>query len=701
MAEDLNLKTIDTVDTRPFKKLVMTIGELPTSFVESMTYYELLAWFTNYLETVIIPTVNNNGEAVEELQGKFIELNTAFNLLKNYVDTYFDNLDVQEEINNKLDQMAEDGVLQEIITTYIQANVAWTFDSVADMIQSTNLINGSYARTLGYYSVNDGGGSLYKITNTVSNTEYQETLDSNLYATLIVEDNILNVKSIGVKSDPAFDNTTKLNTALSYSNKYAIYFPTGLYMTSYLNRLTPNTDITIYGDNARIKLLDNVITADSQRLFSFYCADNIDITIEMYGLNIDMNYTHNQSVIISSGDVWALQHCHAIFVNGSADSNIDVIFHDIIFNDLIADGINLGGSASDIINKAIINNIISKNRTAKRSDVCITADFDSLVCSDMILDKFEIEVNSTRNNVRRSVLLNNLDLKDTLDLDIGNNDGGNVLYASNIRVDNYFNIDVEKATFSNCIFTLSNFIRINGNKIQFINCDFYTKNNSEFTTYSATAVNYIYMTTGDTDLRFKDCNIQYNNSVLTTGADTNAYFVEVRNTVSKIEFENCKINISSTLLIYRGGETTINNCIINTENTYTPVFCLFGSNTSNVTCNLYLHNNKTSGNTPLFQPPISGSAVTIYENNPEWTIGEVLNWTRFDKITSFNGGSGSLITIKEFTEFMNDTAPATGKWIKGQRVINSNPSTDYMWVCTASGNLDSGSTVPTFVAVSL
>ena len=43
MTENLNLKTVDTVDTGPFRKLVMTIGELPTAFVESMTYYELLA----------------------------------------------------------------------------------------------------------------------------------------------------------------------------------------------------------------------------------------------------------------------------------------------------------------------------------------------------------------------------------------------------------------------------------------------------------------------------------------------------------------------------------------------------------------------------------------------------------------------------------------------------------------------------------
>ena len=40
--------------------MVMTVGNLPTSFVASMSYYEALAWLCNYLETQVIPTVNNN-----------------------------------------------------------------------------------------------------------------------------------------------------------------------------------------------------------------------------------------------------------------------------------------------------------------------------------------------------------------------------------------------------------------------------------------------------------------------------------------------------------------------------------------------------------------------------------------------------------------------------------------------------------------
>ena len=108
----VELKTVETVDTSPFKKLVITIGELPTSFVESMTYYECLAWLVNYIQNTVIPAVNNNGEAVTELQEKFVELKT-------FVDTYFDNLDVQEEINNKLDAMVEDGTLTSIISTFL------------------------------------------------------------------------------------------------------------------------------------------------------------------------------------------------------------------------------------------------------------------------------------------------------------------------------------------------------------------------------------------------------------------------------------------------------------------------------------------------------------------------------------------------------------------------------------------------------
>ena len=114
------METFNTLDPSPFKNMVMTVGNLPTSFVASMSYYEALAWLCNYLQTEVIPTVNNNSEVSRELQEKFVEL-------KEFVDNYFENLDVQEEINNKLDDMAESGELEEIIVNYLSDSVKIIF----------------------------------------------------------------------------------------------------------------------------------------------------------------------------------------------------------------------------------------------------------------------------------------------------------------------------------------------------------------------------------------------------------------------------------------------------------------------------------------------------------------------------------------------------------------------------------------------
>ena len=43
---------------------------------------------------------------------------------------YFDNLDVQEEIDNKLDEMAESGQLADIIAQYIDLTSIFTFNSL-------------------------------------------------------------------------------------------------------------------------------------------------------------------------------------------------------------------------------------------------------------------------------------------------------------------------------------------------------------------------------------------------------------------------------------------------------------------------------------------------------------------------------------------------------------------------------------------
>ena len=122
-------KTIS--DLPVITKFIYSIGVLPTSYKMSMTYEEQVVWLCNYLETTVIPAVNQNGEAVEELQN-------LYELLRTYVNDYFDNLDVQEEINNKLEQMAEDGSLYNIIRQYTDPIVNQQNEEIASFKNEVN-----------------------------------------------------------------------------------------------------------------------------------------------------------------------------------------------------------------------------------------------------------------------------------------------------------------------------------------------------------------------------------------------------------------------------------------------------------------------------------------------------------------------------------------------------------------------------------
>lgn len=148
-----------------------------------------------------------------------------FVALKEFVDDYFENLDVQEEINNKLDDMTEQGTLQEIITAYIQANVAWTFDTVADMKLATNFVDGSFAETLGYTSKSDGGSALYKIRAlTIDDVIDEMTIialdDATLVAELVNRGDTINIESFGATENT--DSTTALNTAISFASTHGV-----------------------------------------------------------------------------------------------------------------------------------------------------------------------------------------------------------------------------------------------------------------------------------------------------------------------------------------------------------------------------------------------------------------------------------------------------------------------------------------------
>lgn len=140
---------------------------------------------------------------------------------KGYMFGLAENIDLQEEINNKLDEMVEDGTLEDIIAHYLNVQVSWTFATVSDLESATNLENGSFAQTLGYYSVNDGGGAKYYIRTKEEgdvSTDYDLVfIGDDLVGELCPQENgSINPLQLGAKGDGITDDSAIIAYAFKY-----------------------------------------------------------------------------------------------------------------------------------------------------------------------------------------------------------------------------------------------------------------------------------------------------------------------------------------------------------------------------------------------------------------------------------------------------------------------------------------------------
>ena len=134
----------------PFKAFLAS--NIPSVYDNTLSYYDELTKLIAYLEQEVVPAVN--------------ETSAGLATLKDFVENYFKNLDVQDEINNKLDEMAESGQLAEIVAAYLAVKGVLAFDTPTALKAGTNLIEGSYAKTYGYKRKDDGVYDLYTVRAT-------------------------------------------------------------------------------------------------------------------------------------------------------------------------------------------------------------------------------------------------------------------------------------------------------------------------------------------------------------------------------------------------------------------------------------------------------------------------------------------------------------------------------------------------------
>ena len=239
---------------------------IPLVFDESMSYYETLCGLLSYLKDTVIPALNNNADAIIEVQSLMTQL-------QDYVDNYFKNLDVQQEINNKLDAMVASGTLQEIIANYLNSKAIFGFDNVASMKQATNLINGSYAKTLGFYNKNDGGMSTYKIREITNNDVVDESFiialnNDNLIAEYISV-NEYNLCGLGCYGDGTHDDTTTIKTIIDKAKDTNSKITSPKNKTYLISETLDISNLFIDLNEATIKanMADDILSIDTQNYY--------------------------------------------------------------------------------------------------------------------------------------------------------------------------------------------------------------------------------------------------------------------------------------------------------------------------------------------------------------------------------------------------------------------------------------------------
>ena len=108
-----------------FRHFPKSIGELPTSYRESISYEEQILWLCNFIEKEILPSIDISQETVEELK-------SAFEALKTEVENSVTNL--QLDINDvKVYSDTQNELLKALIENQIRI-LNLRFDNIPDSL---------------------------------------------------------------------------------------------------------------------------------------------------------------------------------------------------------------------------------------------------------------------------------------------------------------------------------------------------------------------------------------------------------------------------------------------------------------------------------------------------------------------------------------------------------------------------------------
>ena len=347
----------DYTNQKPFQFWCQKV--LPLVYDDSISYYELLNKVVHYLNNVI--------KDVSAMGGNINDLLDAYIKLQDYVNSYFDNLDIQTEVNNIIDRMIKDGTFSALFGTA---------DTV-EVMQNTLYSVGRFVTTEGYYYKGDGGNNTYITTaESVNDLSIKSKKVDNLYFTAVeifnakkfddtgsnVQTNdrgsaSINILRYGCKKYPTengeypesaeisneYDCSAIINSLLSYG--LSLFIPNGTFICTHpLYALEINLELS---NNARL-LYDGEETQYFIAVNTTTAGDKTFITYRsrISGGIIDMHYKTKYGVC--------------------ANRCVGLIFDNVIIQHFLKEGIYLGSINPEIpeyvIETRVVNSTIRNFR---------------------------------------------------------------------------------------------------------------------------------------------------------------------------------------------------------------------------------------------------------------------------------------------------------------------------------------------------
>lgn len=318
------------------------------------TYADLEAYDTQHLgDNDIIRVLTDETHDGESSYYRWDKQNETWTFIGsiNYVYTGGNGIDVTDnEVSVKLGRglaFDNDGDV-DVSEDYIIG-----FDTVVDMQSAENLVDGSYAQTLGYYTIGDGGGAKYRITNEEPSGIYI-TISESLYAELVIENNTLYTKQTGAKGDGETDDTTTIQTAINQMHTLGVnklVFPSGNYIVS--GEITLPSEFILEGmEGSTLSYTGEGTTGNIISVIG-EDADNPIENVKIINIKIDgtnQNYKGGASGDNPKNTNTNPEYKGLIAIRVGKGKNVEI--SNCTLNDIYGDGIKVSGST----NVRILNN---------------------------------------------------------------------------------------------------------------------------------------------------------------------------------------------------------------------------------------------------------------------------------------------------------------------------------------------------------